>query len=68
LTDAWYLDRFRRNKWILIAGEQDICRTDTEQAARLLEAKGVPVSLHVWGHGSLHDWPEWTRMAKAYIP
>ena len=68
LTDGWYLDRFRRNKWLLIAGEHDICRGDTEQAASVLAAHGVPVSLHIWGHGSLHDWPEWTRMAQAYIP
>jgi esterase/lipase superfamily enzyme len=58
----------RANKWVLVTGEQDICRSETEQAARLLGAKGVPNSLHVWGHGSVHDWPEWIKMARAYLP
>jgi esterase/lipase superfamily enzyme len=68
LADAWFLDRYRANKWVLVTGEHDICRGDTEQAAALLAAKGVPHSLHVWGHGSHHDWPEWRKMARAYIP
>jgi esterase/lipase superfamily enzyme len=68
LNDPWYLDRLRRNKWVLVTGERDICRTDTEQAAGLLAMKEIPHSLHVWGHGSDHDWPEWIKMAKAYLP
>jgi esterase/lipase superfamily enzyme len=68
LDDRWFLDRCRSNKWVLVTGEADMCRPDTEQAAALLSAKGIPNSLHVWGHGSQHDWPEWTKMAKAYIP
>ena len=68
LTDSWYLDRMRANKWVLVTGELDICRAETERAAELLGVKGVPHSLHVWGHGSDHDWPEWIKMAKAYLP
>jgi esterase/lipase superfamily enzyme len=68
LDDAWYLDRVRRNKWVLVTGEADLCRGDTEQAAHLLAMKAIPHSLHVWGHGSEHDWPEWRRMAAAYVP
>ncbi len=68
LSDQWFLDRIRANKWVLVTGENDICRTQTEEAAAMLRAQGVPNSLHVWGHGSLHDWPEWTKMAAVYIP
>jgi esterase/lipase superfamily enzyme len=68
LTDPSYLDRIRRNKWVLVTGERDICRADTQQAADLLGAKGVPHSLHVWGLGSEHDWPEWIKMAQVYLP
>src|SRR5215467_7547182 len=68
LTDPWYLDRFRANKWVLAAGEHDVFRADTEEAAHLLSAKGTSVSLHIWGHGTMHDWPDWQRMAKAYVP
>ena len=68
LNDSWFLDRFRRNKWVLVTGEADICRAATEQAAAQLAAKSIPHSLHVWGHGSHHDWPEWTKMASVYLP
>ena len=53
---------------MLVTGEHDICRADTEQAAALLGAKGIPHSLHVWGNGSEHDWPEWRKMAAVYFP
>ena len=68
LTDPWFLDRFRHNKWVLVTGDRDMCRGDTEHAASMLGAKGVPHSLHVWGDGSVHDWPEWVKMARAYLP
>jgi esterase/lipase superfamily enzyme len=68
LADDWFLSRFRRNKWVLVTGERDICRGAMEHAASLLAAKGIPHSLHVWGQGSEHDWPEWRRMAAAYLP
>jgi esterase/lipase superfamily enzyme len=68
LADPWFLDRYRANKWVLVTGENDMCRADTERVAGLLSASGVPNSLHVWGHGSHHDWPEWRKMADAYIP
>jgi len=68
LTDPWFLQRYRANKWVLVTGEHDMCRADTEQAAGLLATKRVPHSLHVWGHGSHHDWPEWRKMARAYLP
>lgn len=68
LTDPWFLERCRQNKWVLVTGEKDICRPDTEHAARLFSHKDIPHSLHVWGHGSEHDWPEWVKMAAAYVP
>jgi len=68
LSDSWFLDRYRHNKWVLVTGERDICKADTEHAAGLLGAKGIPHSLHVWGFGSEHDWPEWKKMAAVYIP
>ena len=68
LTDDWFLSRFRQNKWVFVTGERDICKADTEHAARLLNDKGVPNSLHVWGHGSEHDWPEWKKMVAVYVP
>lgn len=68
LADPWFLDRHRQNKWVFVTGEHDICRGATEAMARQFDEKGIPNSLHVWGHGSLHDWPEWVKMAGVYLP
>lgn len=68
LHDPHYLDQYRRNKWVLVTGEHDICRGKTESFSGLLHAKGIPHSLHVWGFGSKHDWPDWRPMASAYLP
>ena len=59
--------QYRRNKWVLVTGDADICRGDNEQFSGLLHAKGIPHSLHVWNH-SKHDWPDWRPMAQAYLP
>jgi esterase/lipase superfamily enzyme len=68
LHDAYYLDQYRRNKWVLVTGEYDICRAANESFSRLLHHKGIPHALHVWGNGSKHDWPDWRPMAAAYLP
>ncbi len=65
--DGWYLDRYRQNTYVLAAGEHDICRGRTEHMAHLMQQKGIPVRLDIWGDGSLHDWPEWRKMVQAYL-
>jgi esterase/lipase superfamily enzyme len=67
LADAYYIDQFRRNKWVLVTGDHDICRAPNEQFSALLQAKGIRHSLHVWNE-SKHDWPFWRPMAAAYLP
>jgi esterase/lipase superfamily enzyme len=67
LDDGWLLDRMRRNKWVLATGDNDICLEDNKRMAGLLHQKHVPAHLHVW-NDSLHDWPEWRKMAAAYLP
>lgn len=68
LSDPGYLDQFRRNKWVLVTGEHDICRAANEAFGAILTSKRIPHSLHVWGDGSKHDWPDWRPMASAYLP
>ena len=67
-TTRYYLDQYRRNKFVLATGEWDICRGANEDFSRLLAARGIPHSLHVWGFGAQHDWPYWRPMASAYLP
>ena len=34
LSDPYYLDQFRRNKWVIVTGDHDICRAPNEQFSR----------------------------------
>ena len=68
LTGPYFLDQYRRNKYVVVTGEHDICRSANESFSGLLHSKGIPHSLHVWQHGSKHDWPDWQPMAAAYLP
>ena len=47
LSDPYYLDQYRRNKWVLVTGDEDICRAANEQFSGVLHGKGIPHSLHV---------------------
>lgn len=67
MNDAWYLDRYRANTYVLATGEHDICRGQTEHMAHLMRSKSIPVRLDVWGYGSHHDWPDWLQMVRVYL-
>ncbi len=67
MGDGWYLDQYRRNTYVLAAGEHDICRGRTEHIAHLMRQKGIPVRLDIWGEGALHDWPVWRKMVQVYL-
>jgi esterase/lipase superfamily enzyme len=67
LRDPYYLDQYRRNKFVFVTGDHDICRGANESFSGVLSSKGIPHSLHVWNQ-SHHDWPDWRPMASAYLP
>ncbi len=67
LNDPWFLDHLRRNDYILATGEHDMCWNQNEKLARILQEKGIPVRLDVWGDGAGHDWPWWRQMAATYL-
>lgn len=67
LTDAWYLDHYRRNNYVLATGVGDKCWNENERMAQVLRDKGIPVRLDVWGDDAGHDWPWWQRMMKTYL-
>jgi esterase/lipase superfamily enzyme len=67
LHDPWFLDRYRQNTFVLVAGEWDICRGQTERMAQILRDKGIPVRFDLWGNHSMHDWPEWRKMVAVYL-
>ena len=40
MSDGYYLDQYRRNKWVLVTGDADICRGDNEQFSRPAPRQG----------------------------
>jgi esterase/lipase superfamily enzyme len=67
MNDAWYLDRYRRNTYILATGVHDHCWDDNERMAQIMRSKGIPCRLDVWGDNTGHDWPWWQKMMQTYV-
>ena len=65
MSDPYYLDQYRRNKWVLVTGDADICRGDNEQFSGALWEKGIPHAFRIWD-GWAHDWPYWEDMVRLY--
>jgi esterase/lipase superfamily enzyme len=66
-NDPWYLDSYRRMRIVLGAGEYDICLGENRRLSGMLEAKGIPHWLDIWGNGAVHDWPLWQDMARKFL-
>jgi esterase/lipase superfamily enzyme len=62
LNDSYFLDRFRKNYYVLATGEGDPLFDQSTQLAHLFGMKGIPYILDVW-EGFGHDWPWWQQMA-----
>jgi len=67
MSDDWFLSRYRQMKIVLASGEWDMCLDQNVKMSQLLNAKGVPHWLDVWGDHTGHDWPFWKRMAVKYF-
>ncbi|HXZ79950.1 MAG TPA: alpha/beta hydrolase-fold protein [Terriglobales bacterium] len=68
MGDPWYLERYRRNFYILATGEHDMCWDQNEKLAAAMRSKQMNHRLDVWGDRTGHDWPWWHKMARAYFP
>ena len=68
LGDDWYLRQYRdRVKFVLGAGEWDICLGHNFDMANIMGRKSIPHWLDVWGDHAVHDWPLWQKMALKYF-
>ena len=69
LNDSWYQARFRAlKKFVLATGEYDICLEENRRLSDIMDQKGIPHFLDVWGSGTGHDWPLWHQMAVKFLP
>ncbi len=64
LTDEYYVSRLRAKHHIYILSGQGAWEAPERslQLASILEAKGIPHVLDLWGHDVPHDWPTWRNM------
>jgi esterase/lipase superfamily enzyme len=67
LNDAWYLERFRRNNFVLATGWDDQCLRQNQLFDQILTAKQIPHQLHIWDAKNSHDWPTWQKMVSQYL-
>lgn len=67
LRDPWYLERLRRNSFVLATGWDDHCLSQNQNLARILNEKGIPHKMYVWDTFNSHDWPTWLRMVSEYV-
>lgn len=64
LNDEYFLGHLRAKRHIyILSGQGDYEAPERSiQLARVLEAKGIPHVLDLWGHDVPHEWWAWRRM------
>ena len=61
------LDLCRAARLVMAVGERDFLVDENRRFSAVLDAKGIPHTLDVWGHAAEHDWPWWQRMAAKHL-
>ncbi|MEM8908930.1 MAG: alpha/beta hydrolase-fold protein [Bacteroidota bacterium] len=69
LNDDYYLPMIRRSQHIHILTGSGSYETPeaSQRFSALLNAKGIPHELDVWGPDMGHDWPTWRAMLPYYL-
>jgi esterase/lipase superfamily enzyme len=67
LHDGWYLDHYRRNKYVFGTGWDDQCLQQNRHLAGIMHAKGIPAQLEIWNDWNSHDWPTWQKMMQQFL-
>jgi esterase/lipase superfamily enzyme len=70
LDDEWYLDKFRKSQIVVVAGQgawEEEMLDETRQLQAVLEAKGIPAWVDIWGNDVNHDWPWWHKMLPYFL-
>ncbi|HSO27224.1 MAG TPA: alpha/beta hydrolase-fold protein [Anaerolineales bacterium] len=70
LEDESILSQYRQNRIIVCVGQgawEDPMLADAYALGRILEDKGVPAWIDIWGHDVNHDWPWWRKMMPYFL-
>jgi esterase/lipase superfamily enzyme len=71
LEDHEMLEAIREVQISLIVGQgalEENCVSGTRRMSAIMDAKGIPHKMNLWGYDTPHGWPSWRRMANTYIP
>ena len=70
LNDPWFIDKYRQSNIIVGVGQgawEDAMLADAYELKRILENKGIPHWIDVWGYDVNHDWPWWRQMMPYFL-
>lgn len=69
LNDDYHLPLLKRADAIFILSGQGAYEAPerSRQLSELLNSKGIPNTLDLWGHDVNHDWPWWRKMLPYYL-
>ncbi len=70
LNDPWYLNLYRQSQIVFCSGQgawEELILGDTLQMKRILEEKGLPCWIDIWGSDVNHDWPWWRKMLPYFL-
>lgn len=70
LEDPWYLEQYRRSQIIVCAGQgawEEAMNADIAALRAILESKGIPAWVDLWGQDVNHDWPWWLKQLPYYL-
>lgn len=69
LDDDYFLPMLRRSAHIhILTGSGDYEHPDSSRAlSAMLDQKGIPHELDIWGYDMRHDWPTWRAMLPHYL-
>ena len=70
LDNPWYLEQYRNSHIIVVTGQgawEDAMLEDAKKLKEILDGKGIPNWIDIWGHDVNHDWPWWRKMMPYYL-
>ena len=70
LNDPWYVDQYQQSDIIVCCGQgawEDAMLADTLELKHILEGKGLPAWIDIWGQDVNHDWPWWHKMMPFFL-
>jgi esterase/lipase superfamily enzyme len=70
LNDPWFIDQYRQSKIIVCCGQgawEERMLADVYALKKLLEDKGIPARVDIWGQDVNHDWPWWRKMVPYFL-